>query len=492
MKESIRSDVDHFFSSRDTYANLKVPWKRGIIYWGPPGNGKTISIKATMHTLYERKDPIPTLYVRSLSSFAGPEYSINQIFSLARRTAPCYLVFEDLDTIVSDNVRSYFLNEVDGIKRNDGILMLGSTNHLDRLDPGISKRPSRFDRKYLFPNPDEPQRVQYAHYWQKKLESNKEIEFPDVLCEGIASITGGFSFAYIQEAMVASLLAIAAGGDKGKADLVDDVRKLTLEHGGDKDLEKLVLWREIKKQVKILRDEMGDENEDEVEDGKATMCPAKSDENKATIKEQQDEIQDIRRQLRILTDHVQTVKQKFSRIPGNSPALSRMQRAIERIETDIKNSAGFMRIKEENPWTVGRVTLDRKSHVPEENWGYAQGIKDGIKPMTDELHALEQEMAGLKISKEETGNKSGKVAVVVAPERSEEEKATRKKQQVFIQSLRDQHKTLTNDVNALRKAAIMIDPGPSLSAKQFDIRNKQTEIWNLTQAINEKEAAMNL
>ena len=86
-----------------------------------------------MHALYERKAPIPTLYVRSLSSFGGPEYSINSIFSLARRTAPCYLVFEDLDSIVQDSVRSYFLNEVDGIKRNDGILMLGSTNHLDRL-----------------------------------------------------------------------------------------------------------------------------------------------------------------------------------------------------------------------------------------------------------------------------------------------------------------------------------------------------------------------
>lgn len=43
-----------------------------------------------MHTLYERAEPIPTLYVKSLSSFAGPEYSVNQIFQLARRTAPCY------------------------------------------------------------------------------------------------------------------------------------------------------------------------------------------------------------------------------------------------------------------------------------------------------------------------------------------------------------------------------------------------------------------
>lgn len=206
-----------------------------------------------MHALYERKAPIPTLYVRSLSSFGGPEYSINSIFSLARRTAPCYLVFEDLDSIVQDSVRSYFLNEVDGIKRNDGILMLGSTNHLDRLDPGISKRPSRFDRKYLFPNPNEPQRVLYAQYWQKKLESNKDVDFPDALCGAIARITDGFSFAYIQEAMVASLLAIAArsGSDHESED----------GSSGDDDLDKLVLWKEIKKQVKILRDEIGDEDD---------------------------------------------------------------------------------------------------------------------------------------------------------------------------------------------------------------------------------------
>jgi transitional endoplasmic reticulum ATPase len=207
-----------------------------------------------MHALYERKDPVPTLYVRSLSSFGGPEYSINQIFSLARRTAPCYLVFEDLDSIVQDSVRSYFLNEVDGIKRNDGILMLGSTNHLDRLDPGISKRPSRFDRKYLFPNPDESQRVSYAQYWQKKLEGNKDVDFPDELCKAIAHITDGFSFAYIQEAMVASLLAIASRGDSDHES--EDAS------GSDDELDKLVLWREIKKQVKILRNEMGNERDE--------------------------------------------------------------------------------------------------------------------------------------------------------------------------------------------------------------------------------------
>ncbi|KAL6715306.1 hypothetical protein ACLMJK_007571 [Lecanora helva] len=280
MKKSIVGEIEKFFNSRERYQRLRVPWKRGLIFHGPPGNGKTISIKAMMHTLYQTTpDPIPTLYVRSLNSFAGPEYSLSAIFTRARATAPCLLVFEDLDSIVTDNVRSYFLNEVDGLRSNDGILMVGSTNHLERLDPGIRKRPSRFDRKYLFPEPNLGERVQYCEFWRKKLLNDNDNndadipEFPAKLVDPIARITDGFSFAYIQEAFVAALLAIA----NGDADEYDSKkRKITIEpprpyppmpiypsllpkrDDQKEELEKYVLWREIKKVVKTLREELGD------------------------------------------------------------------------------------------------------------------------------------------------------------------------------------------------------------------------------------------
>ncbi|KAI4936148.1 hypothetical protein J4E85_001477 [Alternaria conjuncta] len=294
MKKALIADVENFFDGRQTYEDLKVPWKRGVIYYGPPGNGKTISIKAMMHSLYQRgkegdsRLAVPTLYVRTLTSFGGPEYSLAQIFGKAREQAPCYLVFEDLDSIVSDHVRSYFLNEVDGLKSNDGILMVGSTNHLDRLDPGIAKRPSRFDRKYYFPNPDYDQRMQYAKFWQGKLKDNKDLDFPDELCAKIAEITPKFSFAYMQEAFVASLLAIAARGGKSVEEADRDAKRWAgpqdpmksttgtlhtnfarrLPFGDiydpasepDSDLDKLELWQEMKKQVKILREEMDEKN----------------------------------------------------------------------------------------------------------------------------------------------------------------------------------------------------------------------------------------
>ncbi|RFU81873.1 atpase [Trichoderma arundinaceum] len=272
MKNALIEDHLSFFKSRATYARLKVPWKRGIIYYGPPGNGKTISIKATMNMLYHLKQPVTTLYVRSLKSFMGPEASIAAVFAKAREFAPCYLVFEDLDTIVTDDVRSYFLNEVDGLKSNDGIFMIGSTNHLDRLDPGISKRPSRFDRKYLFPDPDFNQRVDYCKFWQKKLADNKAVSFPNKLCPAIAEITNDFSFAYMQEAFVAALLAIARREqpDEGdEDDAQDDAMVMTVDLAEDDwvkvldkpveespELDELELWVEIKKQVAILREGM--------------------------------------------------------------------------------------------------------------------------------------------------------------------------------------------------------------------------------------------
>lgn len=235
--------------------------------------------------------PIPTLYVKSLKNYFGPEYAINAIFARARRTAPCYLIFEDLDSVVTDEVRSYFLNAVDGIQKNDGILMVGSTNHLDRLDPGIAKRPSRFDRKYLFPNPSPDERTKYMKYWQHKLKDNDDIQFPDKICPAVSKITSGFSFAYLQEAMIASLLAIARDQDSfaermclecmethgkpqngstcdretkrpynGLFDWVWSVRQVDED---DSDLDNYMLWRVIKKQVRILREEMGEEKSKE-------------------------------------------------------------------------------------------------------------------------------------------------------------------------------------------------------------------------------------
>ena len=213
MKQGLIQDVQGFFDNRDLYGQYAVPWKRGIILHGVPGNGKTVSIKALINSLYARPDQVSSLYVKSFDTKCNTEqYSIRQIFQQARRCAPCLLIFEDLDSLVGDNIRSYFLNEVDGLESNDGILMIGSTNHLDKLDPAIAKRPSRFDRKYHFKLPGPNERILYAEYWRKKLMSrNQELEFPEEVCGIISELTEGFSFAYLEELFVMALLSLVRG-----------------------------------------------------------------------------------------------------------------------------------------------------------------------------------------------------------------------------------------------------------------------------------------
>ncbi|KAI9728352.1 MAG: hypothetical protein M1828_003752 [Chrysothrix sp. TS-e1954] len=272
MKDALVKVSTTFFDSRETYEQYGVPWKRGIVFHGPPGNGKTLSVKALMHSLYEREDPKPRLlYVKS----ASQTYQIGNVFSMARAMSPCILIMEDIETIVTQATRAYAFNEMDGLQNNNGIFMLATTNYLERLDPGLSKRPSRFDRKYLFPLPNRHERILYAEFWRKKLaKAPTKIPFPEKLCPAISDITADFSFAYIQEAFIATLLSIARDStdEVGKYDDCEDVADLAAyfrqhslnssETGGGPDsshpeLDGYKLWRVMKAQVKNLRQDMG-------------------------------------------------------------------------------------------------------------------------------------------------------------------------------------------------------------------------------------------
>lgn len=270
-KHALTDVASSFFDSEETYRKYGVPWKRGVIFHGPPGNGKTISIKALMKTLYDRDSPVPSLYVKSAPS--SPHLRL--VFAQARVMSPCMLVFEDIETIVNSQTRSYFFNEVDGLASNDGILMVASTNYLERLDPGLAKRPSRFDRKYLFPLPDAGERALYCAFWRKKLQKAKsDIPFPEKLDKAIAGITHGFSFAYLQEAFVATMLVIAREGvdeeqygTEDVADLAgwfDGMHARVTGGGGDDSLRGYKLWRVMQKQVAMLREDMGDDKDESI------------------------------------------------------------------------------------------------------------------------------------------------------------------------------------------------------------------------------------
>ena len=153
LKGEIRADVERFFASRAAYEKHGVPWKRGLLLVGPPGNGKTHAIKALINETGR-----PCLYVKTFDSehFDRARPASAGSSTGPGQCSPCLLVLEDLDSLITDENRSFFLNELDGFAANAGILTIATTNHPGRLDPAILDRPSRFDRKYHFglPGPD--------------------------------------------------------------------------------------------------------------------------------------------------------------------------------------------------------------------------------------------------------------------------------------------------------------------------------------------------
>jgi AAA+ superfamily predicted ATPase len=201
LKEEVSENVRGFFQSEETYAKYGLPWKRGLLFLGPPGNGKTHMIKGLAKDLGK-----PCLYVRSFRSQYGTDHdNIGKAFERARDLAPCLLVLEDLDALVDDKNRSYFLNEMDGFYSNRGILTVATTNHPEKLDPAILERPSRFDRKFTFPLPDEPERLRFLRRQIGALEP--PLRMSEEAVASVANRTDGFSYAYLKELVLSSMMA---------------------------------------------------------------------------------------------------------------------------------------------------------------------------------------------------------------------------------------------------------------------------------------------
>ena len=214
LKQQIQNDFQQFFSSREVYERYQIPWKRGAIFIGPPGNGKTHTLKALINQLGK-----PCLYIRSFKSEdETEEENMSEVFKRARMTAPCVLVLEDLDSMIDNNNRAFFLNELDGFHSNTGVVVLATTNHPEKLDTSILDRPSRFDRKYYFQLPADAERRAYIARWNCELQPEMRVTEKSVA--RVVRETQDFSFAYLKELFVTSMVQWLSSGGAGPMDEV--------------------------------------------------------------------------------------------------------------------------------------------------------------------------------------------------------------------------------------------------------------------------------
>ena len=151
MKQGLVEDIRRFIASEDWYTTMGIPWRRGYLLTGPPGNGKS-SLVCAVASLFDLEIRILNL---SQIENEGDFNSLVQDIS-----ENCILLLEDIDCSFVDRedkvkvTLSALLNALDGVNAPEGRLVFMTTNHPEKLDPALI-RPGRVDYVLKVGNPQD-------------------------------------------------------------------------------------------------------------------------------------------------------------------------------------------------------------------------------------------------------------------------------------------------------------------------------------------------
>lgn len=208
--ERIRDAVQLPFQHRALFERYNLNPPKGVLLYGPPGNGKTLIAKAVAHALSQgdgnggRSGQVGGgvfLSVKGpelLNKFVGEsERLIRLIFQRARERAeegrPVIVFIDEMDSLlrtrgsgISSDVETtivpQFLAELDGVERLDNVMVIGASNRIDMIDPAVL-RPGRLDVKIHVERPKSKQAQSIIrHYLTDELPLQEEYD-ADTLAE---------------------------------------------------------------------------------------------------------------------------------------------------------------------------------------------------------------------------------------------------------------------------------------------------------------------
>lgn len=192
LKKEIKDSIEGFLNAESFYKENRIPWKRGMIFFGEPGCGKTQTLKIILSE-YNFKP------VTIMSGNPQKDMMLAEAFQFAEDHGPSLLFLEDLPELLNGVDESHFLQLLDGVSSHEGLLVIATANDLSGIKSSLTDRPSRFDRKIHFPLPDKEMTIKFLKTRFKNIFKQKEY---NDLAQKI--MKHKFSFAYLKELYVTS------------------------------------------------------------------------------------------------------------------------------------------------------------------------------------------------------------------------------------------------------------------------------------------------
>jgi AAA+ superfamily predicted ATPase len=194
--DTVISEIEAFWKREEWFKRFGLPYKRGILLYGPPGSGKTCALRLIAKDVVDRGGIV---LIWNTNLFAQAYRQVRHV----QPETPVVVLMEDLDALLDGRRESEVLNVLDGTEQLHKVIFVATTNYPEHpsLGPRIMNRPSRFDKRIKVGHPDKVGRRMYMDFLLHGEDKDLDIDVDRYVRD-----TEGMSLAHLKELFVATVL----------------------------------------------------------------------------------------------------------------------------------------------------------------------------------------------------------------------------------------------------------------------------------------------